>query len=305
MITDELAYVARRRTTKLHSVAVFVLGLALLAPSMCSAQSQVRNSFGMIAKTLVQSEQIVYSNSFESLQDTVGLRGYGWALSSGDVPEGGGHQCLRVSGGCIWPHALIELPADSVGGVFLLRCWGKNLQIGGYASILVNGDYSPEVSVSVTENEWTFYQSPDTLYCPAGKSILLQMGAGGYVPSAMLVDLVEIVRLDVVVTSTRTPEIEESVTFSLSQNFPNPFNSSTLIQFSIPQESSNSQVDLSIHNVLGQTVRVVVHQRMAPGTHTVQWDGSADNRSTVPSGIYFYTLRVGGRFHAGKMNLVK
>ncbi len=70
---------------------------------------------------------------------------------------------------------------------------------------------------------------------------------------------------------------------SLAQNYPNPFNSSTIIQFSLPQEQD---VTLTLINVLGQEVQQLIRgQHFAPGTHQVRLDGSG-----LASGIYFYRL---------------
>ena len=79
---------------------------------------------------LQKHENIIYSNSFESPQDTVGMRGNGMIEFSSDVPPGSGIKSLYISGGCIWPHASIELGPFYKDGLFLLRCWGKDLEIG-------------------------------------------------------------------------------------------------------------------------------------------------------------------------------
>ena len=71
--------------------------------------------------------------------------------------------------------------------------------------------------------------------------------------------------------------------FSLSQNFPNPFNPSTLISFSLPQ---SGLATLEIHNVLGQKMQTVVEGILPAGTHQNLIDGTG-----WPSGIYYYTLR--------------
>jgi hypothetical protein len=71
--------------------------------------------------------------------------------------------------------------------------------------------------------------------------------------------------------------------YSLSQNFPNPFNPSTRINFSLPFESN---VRLTIYNILGQEVRVLVDNQVQPvGSYNLTFDAS-----DLPSGIYFYRL---------------
>ncbi len=70
--------------------------------------------------------------------------------------------------------------------------------------------------------------------------------------------------------------------FSLEQNYPNPFNPSTTIRFLLPQASD---VNLSIYNVLGERIAVVVSEHLNAGTHLVEW-----NASGLASGVYFYRL---------------
>src|SRR5205814_856287 len=75
--------------------------------------------------------------------------------------------------------------------------------------------------------------------------------------------------------------------FSLSQNYPNPFNPSTKIKFSIPGALA-AQTFLSVYDILGKEVTVLVNQQLSPGSYKAEW-----NAANYPSGIYFYKLVVG------------
>ncbi|MDE3057461.1 MAG: T9SS type A sorting domain-containing protein [Bacteroidota bacterium] len=77
-------------------------------------------------------------------------------------------------------------------------------------------------------------------------------------------------------------------TYSLSQNFPNPFNPKTAITFGIPRQSF---VTLSIYDVLGRHVATLVNEEKRAGTYRVDWDASG-----VATGIYFYRLQVKDSF---------
>ncbi len=97
--------------------------------------------------------------------------------------------------------------------------------------------------------------------------------------------------------------------FKLMQNYPNPFNPVTTIKYSISAnvgvetlfaESSGHATSLRIYNVLGEEVATLVNERQSPGTYTVQFDAS-----NLPSGVYFYTLRVGNFVATKKMVLLK
>jgi len=75
--------------------------------------------------------------------------------------------------------------------------------------------------------------------------------------------------------------------YNLAQNFPNPFNPSTTIQFTIPK---NAVVKLVVYNMLGQKVRTIVNQEMEAGTFTASWDGRNDAGNQLSSGAYFYRI---------------
>ena len=83
----------------------------------------------------------------------------------------------------------------------------------------------------------------------------------------------------------------------LSDNYPNPFNSSTTIRFFIPQEEL---VTITIYDILGQKVKTLVNENKIAGIYETTW--KADNES---SGIYVYQLRSGDYVEAKKMILLK
>jgi predicted outer membrane repeat protein len=75
----------------------------------------------------------------------------------------------------------------------------------------------------------------------------------------------------------------------LLYNYPNPFNPSTTISFSIQEESN---IALTIYNIKGQRVRSLANNVFIKGNHSVIWDGEDDSGNLVSSGIYFYKLNV-------------
>ena len=86
-------------------------------------------------------------------------------------------------------------------------------------------------------------------------------------------------------------------TYTLEQNFPNPFNPSTIIQYSLPV---TAPVVLKIYNVLGQEVKTLVNQNQKAGKYTVRLDASS-----LASGMYFYRLQAGEFSQVKKLLLLK
>jgi hypothetical protein len=76
----------------------------------------------------------------------------------------------------------------------------------------------------------------------------------------------------------------------LRQNSPNPFRFRTTIAYQVPSRSS---VGLRIYDSSGRLVRVLVDGRVAPGYHTVHWDGRDGEGTELGSGVYFYRLTAG------------
>jgi hypothetical protein len=73
--------------------------------------------------------------------------------------------------------------------------------------------------------------------------------------------------------------------FSLKQNFPNPFNPTTKMSFDVPQESN---VKLEVYNMLGQKIRTLVDGRLQPGIYqNVIWDAKDDRGNSIANGIYY------------------
>ncbi|NIA30301.1 MAG: T9SS type A sorting domain-containing protein [Actinobacteria bacterium] len=92
--------------------------------------------------------------------------------------------------------------------------------------------------------------------------------------------------------------------FALHQNFPNPFNPSTMVRYDLPQ---NNRVSLIIYNTNGQQVRSLVNGKMSAGSHSTVWDARDDAGQIVPAGVYFYKLSVdnGSWQKTKKMILIK
>ncbi len=92
------------------------------------------------------------------------------------------------------------------------------------------------------------------------------------------------------------------VRFELGANFPNPFNPSTSLRFSLPVAG---QVRLDVHDIRGRHIRALVDEIREAGYHTVTWSGRDDSGATVASGAYLYRLQAGDFVSIKNMILVK
>jgi len=86
-------------------------------------------------------------------------------------------------------------------------------------------------------------------------------------------------------------------------NYPNPFNPSTMISFSV--KDAVRRTNLVIYNLKGQIVKQLVSEELPVGQHSVNWNGTDDSDHSVSSGIYFYKLNTGNDQQIKKMILMK
>jgi hypothetical protein len=92
-------------------------------------------------------------------------------------------------------------------------------------------------------------------------------------------------------------ESEPPRNFKLSQNFPNPFNPRTSLQYTV---GSRQFVTLKVYDILGNEIATLVNEEKPAGEYEVEFNGA-----NLPSGIYFYQLKAGGYIETKKMVLLK
>jgi hypothetical protein len=85
--------------------------------------------------------------------------------------------------------------------------------------------------------------------------------------------------------------------FHLQQNYPNPFNPTTTIRYAVPERNL---VTLTVFNVLGQQVRLLVSDEQEAGFHDVKFDGLG-----LASGMYLYRLQAGSYVETKKLLLLR
>lgn len=99
--------------------------------------------------------------------------------------------------------------------------------------------------------------------------------------------------LNTIGISQISSEVPES--FKLMQNFPNPFNPSTKIRFSVPSDARGSVVKIVVYDALGKEISLLANQYFTPGEYETDF-----RASDIASGVYFYSMYVDGKLTATK-----
>jgi hypothetical protein len=99
------------------------------------------------------------------------------------------------------------------------------------------------------------------------------------------------------ITDLSSNKIVNPQQFQLYQNYPNPFNPVTMIRYQLPMTSN---VDLSVYNLLGQKVAILVSQKENAGSHQIEWDATG-----FASGVYYYHVVAGNYREVKKMILIR
>ena len=96
-------------------------------------------------------------------------------------------------------------------------------------------------------------------------------------------------------------EIIQSSILNKLSNYPNPFNPSTTIKFSIQNDSN---VELTIYNIKGQKIKALAQDEFAKGSHSVIWNGDNESGQPISSGVYLYKLIINGKTESMKKCLL-
>jgi photosystem II stability/assembly factor-like uncharacterized protein len=160
-----------------------------------------------------------------------------------------------------------------------------------YTDELLNGRTAEALSVvRRTEQSW---QPIESWVDPQRRTVSAQMTTLGTVALGFVSD--------------GTPGTDVPAEFLLLQNFPNPFNPSTRIRYSI---SGPGRITIKVYDMGGREVRTLLEQDHEAGRYEVVWDGTDGDRRPVASGVYFYRATIvknGNLVHTatGKMIMIK
>jgi hypothetical protein len=179
-------------------------------------------------------------------------------------------------------------------GVFVAP-WNDGVQTAFIGPVMSYYEYTTSNFLRLTDQEWKDQYLQSALR-PEWVNIYLADSTGnsrGSGPSL-------ITSVDENPDSKIIPQSE-----LLISNYPNPFNPTTLIAFTIPYDLTNENTELKIFDVQGSLVATLVNQQLAAGNYIVKWEGKNQNNQNVSSGVYFYNIKVGEKIKSGKMNLLK
>jgi hypothetical protein len=181
------------------------------------------------------------------------------------------------------------------------------VEVGASASFLVEiSESAPPsgVTVLVSTTSWVV-SAPGSVTILPGETqaqvpvlgigegdgeILFQLSESVFVRSVA----VRMTLSDVMELAARTP--------ALHQNTPNPFNPRTTIRFDLP---AAGPVRLSVYDLTGRLVKVLVEGEIPAGSHEAVWDGRDASGRGMASGNYFARLEAGGRLQTVRMSLVR
>lgn len=102
-----------------------------------------------------------------------------------------------------------------------------------------------------------------------------------------------------------TLSAEVPTAYQLKENFPNPFNPTTRIDFSVAKSEDMRNVSIKVYDLLGREVRTLINEPMQAGVYSVEWDGRNDAGAAVTSGVYLYRMVAGDFVSTRRMTLMK
>jgi hypothetical protein len=188
---------------------------------------------------------------------------------------------------------------------------GVQIEMNGVSSYIPTN--TPISSVFDTK---MYYQLNDFLRTLTYDGQSLPMDAGEYllanIPFSLsnprAIDITKIIVADENNSAMQKVEVEIKydeiipLNYSLSQNFPNPFNPTTSVEFSVPVEGF---VTIKVYDLLGQAVADLYSGNAQAGTYTLNWDGKDNSGNVVSSGSYIYKMTAGDFVQSKKMSFLK
>ncbi len=157
--------------------------------------------------------------------------------------------------------------------------------------------------IDIERKEWQIVEIPLATFALDEPITAIELS--GTFGGLFYIDDLRLVALPLPPGPTAVLEVQTATlpqTFTLSQNFPNPFNSGTVIRFALP---TSEHVRLTLYNLAGQKVATLADGLRQAGSYTINWDGKDDGGRVLASGIYLYKLQAGTQEGTRKLLLLR
>lgn len=238
----------------------------------------------------------------------------GWSLERGETVRFAGRQALILSGNFVSifeaqisfdptgyaalrfafrPDAVEDFPTNRLG----VKIGGRSVKIG-----LGGGD---SLAVDLTDKRWQIVEIPLSTLSDAKPLFEVDsVRITGYLKGvAYISDLALVAATPPIDTAVREARVDaRPAAFHLAQNFPNPFNQSTVIRVAL---ETRAEMELAVYNISGQKVATLAQGLYPSGAYTFTWDGRNTHGAELASGVYCYRLRANGREQTRKLILLR
>ena len=203
-----------------------------------------------------------------------------------------------------WQNCLVAIPSTDNHPMLVWGPYPYNIGIYEYRIYRNYGGW--ELLATVDDDEFTYVDETLSLTQPGGqagtdvyyyvKGVYTENPPNPIETSASNTAIVNVPGDDIDKKSVSNNK-NENFKYNLTQNFPNPFNPSTIISYSLPV---SGQVTLKVFDILGSEVAELVNEQKEAGKHTIKFDASK-----LTSGIYFYQIKAGDYSETRKLILQK
>jgi hypothetical protein len=313
-------------TVAIDSIKHFGMKIIRFRPFDATKTGKI--SFKIFIEHFFEKDYNNYNNQIESTNDVIHLvdnfesNTYNWQFDGGwgvtnSYEAHSGKNSIHVNGGAT-PYVndmnttMTYMPGFSVHELpgLLLKYWArflteKNKDICYIEGSIDNNTWIKLDSLTGISPKWQQYQVDLTPLLSLHDQIVWFrfhfISDGQTNQFGILIDDIEIYPI-YTTDIKRTPLSQQPTEWGLAQNFPNPFNSSTIITYQVP---ITLKVRIEIFDILGHQVKLVSDRTHTPGHYTLQWNGQDENNVIVPNGVYFYRITADGYKAVRKMILLK
>ena len=229
------------------------------------------------------------------------LTGYGWYDIFVAKMDADGNWLYATRAGGSDYDCGYSIALDSAGNSYVTGHFEGTAIFGSTSLISCSGSYDVFAAKMDVNGNWLYATKAGGNGSDYGSSIALDSVRNSYVTGRFYetatfgsASLTSFGSQDIFVAKLNSSVSADSEIYpdvNILSNYPNPFNPTTRIHYSIIEKSN---VRISVFNIKGQLVKSLINGQQNPGDYSVIWNGKDDNANNVSTGIYFYKLNVNG-----------